>query len=68
MLDPDIQGRLQGLAPEHLMAVVDCLLGPQGGQGNNLTSSLLSVGRQPEKEKPPALTGGMTDFPGIRPD
>ena len=58
MLDPDIQGRLRELAPEQLMAVVDCLLGPQGGRIKNPNSSLLSVGMKKEKKETPGVDRG----------
>ncbi len=58
MLDPDIQGRLQGLAPEQLTAVVECLLGPQGERERNTKSSLLSVAMKPEDNKTPGVDRG----------
>jgi hypothetical protein len=60
MLDPDIQGRLEGLPREHLMAVFDCLLGPRGEKDPSLRPSpLLSIGLTPEKDETPGVDRGL---------
>jgi hypothetical protein len=56
MLDPDIQGRLEGLPREHLVAVLDCLLGPRDEKDLTLRSSkLLSSGMELEKDETPGV-------------